>query len=1586
MSSTWLDLKPERLAIEKVLQRLRETKYIGMEYFGSREETTAQVSLDEVDHSHVYVGIFAGRYGSGITEAEYRRARERGLTCLIYFKDEAAIMPEARDQESGQGALATVLKQELQNRHTCSYFSTPDELAAKVTADLHNWLFDKHLAPLLERAARGGLPRDEAQVILSAVKDPGALGNDLLSRLERVGIAVSGYRNVAAHLIRDSVVVTGDRNVVYQTIVQRYPELRDFLYDFSELVAEVTRDFVGREFVFDAIAAFLRRNKCGYFRIVADAGLGKTALAAEIARRHGATAFFANASSGLTRPDQCLNHLCSDLIARFGLDYGHLPARSGEDSKFLVQLLTEAAARSPAPIMLVVDGLDEADDPVPGRNCLLLPDRLPARVFVVVTQRPSVTAIATGAGTPIEELVISRGSTEQRQDVEAYLRRQSHQPTLRERLTAASVNPENFVALFATASEGNFKYLDYTIAEFTAEPVGEGGFDVMRLPHGLEGYYSQFWARMEATGKADGWTEWNQLFRPCMAFLAVAAEPVSLQWLATHVKREPEEILERVLVPWRRFLSCAKREFGETWRVVHRSFADFLGKRLDLEAMHRAIAAFYRADPLRWEEHGSYASRHLAWHLRHGRDFAGLFSLVDDSAWYHAQLAADVSGTLFLEDIGHAWSVADEMLLEAATDEARAQALGRSIRCALAAASVRSLSGQLPPELIRELVLSDVWKPTQALAVLRQTPGGAAKSRGIVELAAHLPEDLLGEVLEVARGIDRDWDLVRAVEVLAPRLPEQQLPRAWDMLSRLEDIAMRPHAARAVAARAPDSMLQDIINTALGERFWFKVHGVDVLAAIAGRLPQDVLNKTLERVLGREPGKRQARLLAELAPHLPDQAKRRAIDQALAGRGDDEHSFGGGSREWSRALTLLLPLLDDDTRARLLNEAVDAAVAAESLDSIAVLLPHLPSARRIELCDMAAVFADSTNRVYTLLEIAKYSSGYQRQAALSEAKRAASGMEEAKERIECLTAALALVEGDSPRDDVETLLDGVLALEISDRKRALERLAPYLPPELARRALTSVRDVTELELVALSRQLPGSERVETVNRALGLTRTIGDGGVFVEALRPLLRHLPESVLFDELPTVVRDAMASYHEGNARFKFIMDFPEEVQRRAIEEALRQISACEDVSSRAFSSFPLIPLLNGAQRQSVIDEAFKQASAIEEKVLRTQAIAELIPWLEEPSRAEAIRYVQKDTEAIVREAPAAYPSVHINALLAALPSLTETSKTVALTRALELALGVDDENASLALLEKLAPLLPAELFTRALRQVEDTSTESVGANLLAVLVPYLSADQVEKVLEVTGRLRRPFLRAGLLSIIGKFLHEPAMLQTAFEAALAIPDESYRSLTLAELAPYLTPDLIDRALAASRDMYLPETRAEALVALVPRSGDRWESALSEVLEIVPLIEEPEKRVSAMTALIPLLDGQTADNAQSEALDAALSVEQDDDRAEALLKLAPQLSETHIERLRQQVRHIYSDKVRADFLRDLSVKGLSPHAGPVLRPRFFQDALHTLAERPRRQFVPDLAVLSDALRAIGGAAAKKELALALVDTKRRWP
>ena len=163
ISSTWLDLQPEREALERALLRMRTTSFASMAYFGSLPDTPRDVSLAEVERSDVYVGIFAHRYGSGITEAEYRRAVERELPVLIYLKDEAvAIHRDHIERTRAAQRKLEALKRELKDRHVVSVFTAPDHLAMLVVADLHNLLGAPAQDVLNPFTWRGGITRAEA--------------------------------------------------------------------------------------------------------------------------------------------------------------------------------------------------------------------------------------------------------------------------------------------------------------------------------------------------------------------------------------------------------------------------------------------------------------------------------------------------------------------------------------------------------------------------------------------------------------------------------------------------------------------------------------------------------------------------------------------------------------------------------------------------------------------------------------------------------------------------------------------------------------------------------------------------------------------------------------------------------------------------------------------------------------------------------------------------------------------------------------------------------------------------------------------------------------------------------------------------------------------------------------------------------------------------------------------------------------------------------------------------------------------------------------------------------------------------------
>jgi len=245
VSSTWLDLQPERKAVEQAVQRLRETKFVGMEYFGSRDETTRQASLDDVDRGNLYVCIVAGRYGSGITEAEYERASELVLPRLVYFKDDATIPDEWRETDPAQIEKLDAFKKKLRSNHLeAPDFTSPDDLAAKLTADLHRWLFDEYLTPKLQGALDGEVPREEAQALLDAIQDFGELSRELRTQLRSRGFNVSV----------EGDFVAGNKTVnVYNTPAVSAPVIPTL----HQLRAPVG-DFVGRAQEINQLLAALR--------------------------------------------------------------------------------------------------------------------------------------------------------------------------------------------------------------------------------------------------------------------------------------------------------------------------------------------------------------------------------------------------------------------------------------------------------------------------------------------------------------------------------------------------------------------------------------------------------------------------------------------------------------------------------------------------------------------------------------------------------------------------------------------------------------------------------------------------------------------------------------------------------------------------------------------------------------------------------------------------------------------------------------------------------------------------------------------------------------------------------------------------------------------------------------------------------------------------------------------------------------------------------------------------------------------------------------------------------------------------------
>lgn len=225
VGSTFKDLEPYRAAVRDSLHRL-EAVVRGMEYFGSMPETPKDECLRIVRTCRLYIGVFAMRYGSrdsvtgkSLTQLEYEEAQRIHLPSLIYMIDEdrQPILPRFVDT-GDEAALLRSFKETLRARHVVSLFTTPDDLAIKVTRDVPQIAsrsgFEVRPGELTRIAAR--IPRvawltDERFQFLK--KELGAAANPISSDAvlrEALEFILAGDNMAATFLLARGTPMTAD--------------------------------------------------------------------------------------------------------------------------------------------------------------------------------------------------------------------------------------------------------------------------------------------------------------------------------------------------------------------------------------------------------------------------------------------------------------------------------------------------------------------------------------------------------------------------------------------------------------------------------------------------------------------------------------------------------------------------------------------------------------------------------------------------------------------------------------------------------------------------------------------------------------------------------------------------------------------------------------------------------------------------------------------------------------------------------------------------------------------------------------------------------------------------------------------------------------------------------------------------------------------------------------------------------------------------------------------------------------------------------------------------------------------------------
>jgi hypothetical protein len=1291
--------------------------------------------------------------------------------------------------------------------------------------------------------------------------------------------------------------------------------------------------FTGRGWLVDEVDQFIASHPCGYVFVEAEAGLGKTAFAAWLVKTRDYFSHFARYAGGGS-VQVALANLAAQLITNFGLDDkapgGMLPEWCQTPGGFesLLAVAAESAHERQRSVVLVVDGLDEADAPGEGLPWGL-PSLLPDGVYVVGTYRTGRSPRRPDA--PTTTVWIAKDDQRNQRDILTFLGKAVTEDVLAARLAEASADQAEVIDLLANRCGGVWVYLRYVLSELR---LGLRQPDqISDLPSGLRNYYADQIRRWQHD------PAWHTSLLPLLATLGVAGEALPAEALARLAGNlDPVTARRWCDLTIRPLLTTTRTPAAGTslrYEIYHASFRELLNPRRDAPpaessdqdpyelvvladelqqaavTAHNSISDTYltcfggldaglprlAADPSAADIDGGYPLRHLARHLSHAGRSADLHALLAAehpagsdrvvNTWFTAHDHAD-SITSYLEDLAQARRDSATATDQAVARHLPAESIGMEIRYALMASSITSRAGGVSAELLELLIRTGMWSPERGLDHARRLSEPVDRMQALIAVHSHVAEAVRLVIFEEA---------LAAAEVITAN-------------------HLRVDAFTDLAFRAPTDRQPDVLNQALDAACTLN----DLAHAWA---------------------------LIKLAPHLDHEQLGKALSAATA-----IHD----ARARAEALTGLYPYLPADQQSAVLAQARAAADAIsddiERAESLIRLIPHLPAGQQPAVRAQALAAATAStyvgyrDRDYALVDLIPYLPADERPgivAMILADKPWALGNRAIASLVPYLTAdqrSLVIAEG----------MAATAAYDSESCARTLARLAPFLDSDHMTQAMSiaaKIRDSSQCRaaLKHLAPHLPSNLLPQALTVASGITNPF----IRADALVDLVPHLPadqRSAVLSEAWKAAKGAAPEIRDWQGP----IGSPENVWRAraftylaphlaasqqptALAEALSAATAigpskfgCEH--AEALTNLAL--QLPADLRPVVLAEALTAAGDVARVEARVRALTGLAPYLPAGLLARAL-----EATTAIRDLDA-----RVSAFIGLLSHLSSDQQPKVVTQALAAATAVSVYTGNGwsrgHALEELAPhLSPAEL-TQALTAASEMTNHYARANTFTQLAPYLDHDQLAKVLE-----------------------------TATDAT-ATARARDRGVALAGLAPYLPADLVTRALAAAlaiTDNRHSYERARALTELAPRLPfDQQLDVLIEALSalIQALSTETSNTtgtsntirsssaIFALTRLVPHLPRDLL----IQALEGVIDLSNASFRAEVLIGLAPHLPADLVAQAQTAVTT--NGRVRIDIL-----IGLAPYLPADRQPAGLERALSlavTLASKDRAEALISLA------------------------------
>lgn len=370
------------------------------------------------------------------------------------------------------------------------------------------------------------------------------------------------------------------------------PAVIDY-YDYADYIEEKSKDFVGRQWLDQKIQAFTAQKPRGYFFILGDPGIGKTAFMANLVKQHGYAHHFNIRAEALNTAGFFLRNISLQLAQMYALETKKIPAGNAIDARFFNNLLKEVslALKPGKKAVILVDALDETSGSgfPEEANLLLLPITLPKNIYFVITSRR--ISLQMRIECEQERLQIDQDTPENIEDILAYLELYVTRAGIQHYLAEQNIRQAEFVEMMQRKCQGNFMYLRYVLPEIESGAYANQA--LTQLPIGLANYYEDHWRRIRGRDEA-GWISYKL---PVIIALTVTNEPISLDLIADFSKIANHGQILSVIHEWKQFLFETQILHQgvpqKRWRLYHDSFRDFIAAKDEVEGEHIHLRKTY---------------------------------------------------------------------------------------------------------------------------------------------------------------------------------------------------------------------------------------------------------------------------------------------------------------------------------------------------------------------------------------------------------------------------------------------------------------------------------------------------------------------------------------------------------------------------------------------------------------------------------------------------------------------------------------------------------------------------------------------------------------------------------------------------------------------------------------------------------------------------------------------------------------------------------------------------------------------------------------------------------------------------------